>query len=213
VRTDTSDHADGAHLHAQFPSDRARVLLEINNAVVSHLDLARVLQSVSECLRRELNHDFAALAIYDEEHHELRLHALDFAANEGFFKAGQLIPLVGTPASLAFSVLRHRPDPTERCFPSRENQCHDAFMTCMCHCALAPVFADVDCRTVLCGWKCLDCDRHQSPISAKSAPSFVPVSFQSRTGVRFFENTVHLGTPPSSKELEPRRLLAEGLGR
>jgi len=44
----------------------------------------------------------------------LRLHALDFAENKGFLQKGQLIPLVGTPASLAFAtrkpVLRHRPD-------------------------------------------------------------------------------------------------------
>ena len=44
----------------------------------------------------------------------MRLHAFDFAENKGFLQKGQLIPLVGTPASLAFAtrkpVLRHRPD-------------------------------------------------------------------------------------------------------
>ena len=44
----------------------------------------------------------------------MRLHALDFAENKGFLQKGQLIPLVGTPASLPFAtrkpVLRHRPD-------------------------------------------------------------------------------------------------------
>jgi hypothetical protein len=44
------------------PADRARVLLEINNAIVSHLDLAQVLKGVSDCLRREIKHDFAGLA-------------------------------------------------------------------------------------------------------------------------------------------------------
>jgi len=96
------------------PADRARVLLEINNAIVSHLDLAQVLRAISDCLRREIKHDFAALALYNQERHELRLHALDFAENKGFLTEGQLIPLVGTPASLAFAtrkpVLRHRPD-------------------------------------------------------------------------------------------------------
>src|SRR6478672_11549476 len=82
-------------------SDRAHVLLEINNAIVSHLDLAQVLQAISDCLRREFKHDFAALALYDAARHELRLHALDFAENKGLLERGQLIPLVGTPASLA----------------------------------------------------------------------------------------------------------------
>lgn len=98
----------------RLPADRARVLLEINNAVVSHLNLAEVLRSVSACLRREIKHDFAALALHNPERHELRLHALDFPDDPTFLKQGQLIPLVGTPAALAFSsrktVLRHRPD-------------------------------------------------------------------------------------------------------
>jgi formate hydrogenlyase transcriptional activator len=99
---------------ARPPADRARVLLEINNAIVSHLDLAQVLKGVSDCLRREIKHDFAGLALYDAERHELRLHALDFPNDQGFLEKGQLIPLTGTPASLAFAtrkaVLRHRPD-------------------------------------------------------------------------------------------------------
>jgi formate hydrogenlyase transcriptional activator len=102
---------------SRLPSDRARVLLEINNAVVSHLDLAAVLKAVSDCLRKEIKHDFAALALYDAEANQLRLHALDFPHDQDFLKKGQLIPLVGTPAALAFSsrktVLRHRVDHNE----------------------------------------------------------------------------------------------------
>ena len=95
-------------------SDRARVLLEINNAIVTQLDLAQVLNAISACLRREIKHDFAALALYDADANQLRLHALDFPADQDFMKKGQLIPLTGTPAAVAFStrkpVLRHRPD-------------------------------------------------------------------------------------------------------
>jgi formate hydrogenlyase transcriptional activator len=95
-------------------SDRARVLLEINNAIVSHLDLKHVLKSVSDCLRREIKHDFAGLALYNADKNELRLHALDFPTDQAFLEQGHLIPLTGTPASLAFAtrkpVLRHRPD-------------------------------------------------------------------------------------------------------
>ena len=58
--------------------DRARVLLEINNAIVSQLDLVKVLRAISACLRREIKHDLAGLALYDEQRHEPRLHALDF---------------------------------------------------------------------------------------------------------------------------------------
>ena len=105
-----TDIAAGTH----SLSERARVLLEINNAIVSHLDLKQVLKSVSDCLRREIKHDFAGLALYNAEKNELRLHALDFPTDQAFLQQGHLIPLTGTPASLAFStrkpVLRHRPD-------------------------------------------------------------------------------------------------------
>jgi hypothetical protein len=40
-------------------AERSRLLLEINNAIVSHLELAPLLKAISECLRRELPHDFA----------------------------------------------------------------------------------------------------------------------------------------------------------
>ena len=83
----------GQFLPLRLPADRARVLLEINNAVVAHLDLAQVLKTVSACLRREIKHDFAALALYNPELHELRLHALDFPDDPPFLKQGQLIPL------------------------------------------------------------------------------------------------------------------------
>jgi len=98
-------------------ADRARVLLEINNAIVSHLDLVQVLRAVSDCLRREIKHDFAGLALYNEELKELRLHALEFPNDQAFMQQGQIIPLVGTPAGVAFAtrkpVLRHRPDHEE----------------------------------------------------------------------------------------------------
>jgi len=54
-------------------SDRAHVLLEINNAIVCHLDLAQVLNAISDCLRREIKHDFAGLALYDADSNHLRV--------------------------------------------------------------------------------------------------------------------------------------------
>jgi hypothetical protein len=66
-------HAEDNHPSGRLTADRARVLLEINNAIVSNLDLAQVLNAISACLRREIKHDFAALALYDPEKNQLRL--------------------------------------------------------------------------------------------------------------------------------------------
>jgi formate hydrogenlyase transcriptional activator len=104
--------------------NRAQVLLDINNAIASHLELAPLLKAISQCLSRELPHDFAGLAIYDPEIQQLRIHGLNFEAGKEHFSIGQLIPLEGTPGGLAFTsrrpVLRHRPDPNE--FPSERMQ-------------------------------------------------------------------------------------------
>jgi len=98
-------------------AERARLLLEINNAIVSNLELAPLLKSISECLRRELPHDFAGLAIYDPEIGKLRVHGLDFSAVHPHFALGEVVSIEGTPAGLAFksrkTVLRHRPDTNE----------------------------------------------------------------------------------------------------
>ena len=103
---------------------RAQVLLAINNAIASHLELSPLLKAISECLRRELPHDFAGLAIYDDEVGQLRVHGLNFEVGQEQFSVGQLVPLEGTPGGLAFTsrkpVLRHRPDPNE--FPSERMQ-------------------------------------------------------------------------------------------
>lgn len=47
--------------------DRVRLLLEVNNAVVSHLNLDDLFTAVSGCLRRVVEHDGASLLLFDEE--------------------------------------------------------------------------------------------------------------------------------------------------
>lgn len=80
--------------------DRLQLLLEINNAVVSALDLRALMDVISPCLRRIVGHDFGALLIYDPEHDQLRAHALDFP--EGPMTEGVLFSMDGTPSGLAF---------------------------------------------------------------------------------------------------------------
>src|SRR5215468_9556879 len=98
-------------------AERARLLLEINNAVVSHLELAPLLKAVSNCLRQSMPHDFAGLAMYYPEANHLRIHGLNFPEGHPYFAEGQIIPVEGTPGGLAVKtgkpVLRHRPDPNE----------------------------------------------------------------------------------------------------
>jgi formate hydrogenlyase transcriptional activator len=84
--------------------DRSQLLLEINNTLVSNLNLRELLSAISHCLNTVMPHDAAALALYDDSLGQLRLTALDFPAQEEPCATGEVIPLEGTPAGLAFTT-------------------------------------------------------------------------------------------------------------
>jgi formate hydrogenlyase transcriptional activator len=70
--------------------DRMRLLLEVNNAVVSHLALEDLFAAVSACLRKVIQHDGAALCLYDEATRRYRVQVLHFANNESFIEEGRV---------------------------------------------------------------------------------------------------------------------------
>src|SRR4029453_1939670 len=70
--------------------DRVRLLLEVNNAVVSHLDLDDLFPAFSACVRRVVQHDGSALVLHDEEHQRFRVQVLRFAKNESVIEEGEL---------------------------------------------------------------------------------------------------------------------------
>jgi formate hydrogenlyase transcriptional activator len=84
--------------------DRLSLVLEINNAVVSHLELRKLLKAISGCLGRVIPHDLAWFCLYDPVTHQLQTHALDFPSQQDFTEAGDPIPLEGTPEGLAFTT-------------------------------------------------------------------------------------------------------------
>ena len=84
--------------------ERLRLLLEINNAVVTHLDLHELLHATSQTLQDVVPHDFTALAIYNEETKELRAHAIETGGRRGMVAEGTLLPLEGTFAGVAIST-------------------------------------------------------------------------------------------------------------
>jgi formate hydrogenlyase transcriptional activator len=81
--------------------DRVRLLLEVNNAVVSQLSLEDLFPAVSVCLRRVIQHDGSALVLYDPETRRYRVHVLSFARNESFIEEGILDSDCRTPARMA----------------------------------------------------------------------------------------------------------------
>jgi formate hydrogenlyase transcriptional activator len=84
--------------------DRLRLLLDVNNTVVSTLDLRELLNAVSASLRRLVPHEYASLSLYDAETQRLQIHALDFPASKGLIQEGLWIPVEGTPHGRALTL-------------------------------------------------------------------------------------------------------------
>ena len=83
------------------------MLLEINNAVVSILDLRELLKVISPCLRRIIPHDAALLTLREPESGRLRLHALDLQTfGRAPFEEGVLISPEDTPEGQAMTSRR-----------------------------------------------------------------------------------------------------------
>ncbi|MDH3442724.1 MAG: GAF domain-containing protein [Deltaproteobacteria bacterium] len=81
--------------------DRLSLLLEVNNTVVSALDLRELLRAVSTSLRRLSKHEYASLSLYDAETQRLQIHALDFPVSKGLLQEGLWIPVEGSPTGRA----------------------------------------------------------------------------------------------------------------
>jgi formate hydrogenlyase transcriptional activator len=83
-----AESAQAAQRQLTRERDRVRLLLEVNNAVVSHLSLDQLFPAVSACLRKVIEHDGSALVLYDPETRRYRVHFLSFARNESLIKEG-----------------------------------------------------------------------------------------------------------------------------
>ena len=83
--------------------DRSQLLLQVNNTLVSNLNLRELLSSISGSLGTVMPHEAAALALYDESLKELRVAAFDFPEHEVTCATGKIIPFEGNPIGEAFT--------------------------------------------------------------------------------------------------------------
>jgi len=81
--------------------DRLRLLLEVNNAVVSRLDLRDVFAATAASLRRVIPHVLASLYLYDPDNEVVSRHALDSPSGKGLLQEGFVGPIDSTPAGPA----------------------------------------------------------------------------------------------------------------
>jgi formate hydrogenlyase transcriptional activator len=78
--------------------DRLQLLLEVNNNVISHLELSDLFLAVSSALRNCFHHDYTGLWLFEEGTSQLRCVGMDFPSNRGFIQKIQSLDL--TPAEV-----------------------------------------------------------------------------------------------------------------
>ncbi len=98
------EQAESVQRQLTAERDRLRLLLEVNNAVVSVLDLRQLLNAVSGSLRRLVPHEYASLSLYDRETHRLQIHALDFPVSKGLLQEGLSVAVDKSPTGRALTT-------------------------------------------------------------------------------------------------------------
>ena len=81
--------------------DSLKVLLDLNNAIASELDLKQLIPTISGLLRKAVDHHYISLTLWDEDAGTLRRHGLMFAGGTGTLQDGAIVP-PGAPPFAAF---------------------------------------------------------------------------------------------------------------
>ena len=82
--------------------EHLRLLLEINNVVVSALDPQDLFRAISQSLSRVVQHDYSSLILYEPRLRHLRLYALDFPGGKGLLHEEVVFQVKDSPAGQAY---------------------------------------------------------------------------------------------------------------
>jgi formate hydrogenlyase transcriptional activator len=86
-----------------YERDRLQLVLDVNNSVVSNLELRALFQALSDSLRRVIAHDSASLMLPDMQFPDmLRIYALDFPESRGFLHQDMLLSIANSNPGKAF---------------------------------------------------------------------------------------------------------------
>ena len=93
-------------MKVQHTAKRLRVLLDVNNAIITNLTEGALLRSISDAVRPLIPFDRCAIALYKPETDTLRFLALEGALRSGYFQAGLEVGRSETPGGWAFDHQR-----------------------------------------------------------------------------------------------------------
>jgi formate hydrogenlyase transcriptional activator len=84
--------------------DRLKLLLDVNNAVVSNLALSELFRAIPASVRNAMQCDAACLSLPDREQTQLRVYGLDFPAGKGFMQDQMVLPMSGSSPGQAYQT-------------------------------------------------------------------------------------------------------------
>jgi formate hydrogenlyase transcriptional activator len=96
-------HLETLRVQLESEQTKLKLILDLNNSVVSNLELREVLRSVSPSIRKTMRLDGVALILPDTTNEHLELYALDFPDGKGVLRQGMSSAL---HSSLAGQVFR-----------------------------------------------------------------------------------------------------------
>jgi formate hydrogenlyase transcriptional activator len=85
-----------AQVELEKRNERLQLLLDLNNSIVSNLELKPLLEAISVSVRRVMHCDGAVIVLAEPDGLHLRKHALDFPDGKPSFTEETLIPIEGT---------------------------------------------------------------------------------------------------------------------
>jgi formate hydrogenlyase transcriptional activator len=92
------NYADARALQQQVSRerDRLRLLLEVNNSVVSNLEFEELFRAVSGTLRQVMQCDSVNVSLPDLEHNDFQVYMVDSPEGSGFMREQLRIPMQGS---------------------------------------------------------------------------------------------------------------------
>ncbi len=104
IAVDNSFHFDRAQEYAALlkaERDQLRLLLDVNNLLVSELEYPSLVKAISDALKRVIEHQQLSLTLWDQESRELRLEML-YDAAAGISHPDRVLAEDRWPASITF---------------------------------------------------------------------------------------------------------------
>jgi len=95
------EYADKYKRELTQARDHSALLLEVNNMLVSNLELPSLFRAISAGIQRVVKHDYSSLSLYDPKQQQFRVHALDFPGGRGVIKEKVVFAADNAPAGEA----------------------------------------------------------------------------------------------------------------